>query len=126
MEKVYHVDFLLDIDDLTIGLIQEIDRNQGLWGHGIEEPLVAVENITIKHSGIKIQGKNYDSIAFIVNDIKFVQFKLSADNELLEWASNWDISEDDEITLNVVGEVSINTYKGISTAQFTIRESMIV
>ena len=32
----------------------------------------------------------------------------------------------DEITLNVVGEVSINTYKGISTAQFMIRESMIV
>lgn len=126
MEKVYHVDFLLDIDDLTIGSIQEIDRNQGLWGHGIEEPLVAVENITIKHSGIRIQGKNYDSVAFIVNDIKFVQFKLSADDKLLEWAANWDVSEDDEITLNVVGEVSINTYKGISTAQFMIRESMIV
>lgn len=126
MEKVYHVDFLLDIDDLTIGLIQEIDRNQGLWGHGIEEPLVAVENITIKHSGIRIQGKNYDSVVFIVNDIKFVQFKLSADDKLLEWAANWNVSEDDEITLNVVGEVSINTYKGISTAQFMIRESMIV
>jgi hypothetical protein len=50
---------------------------------------------------------------------------MTEDNELLSWASAWDGNENDEITLNVVGEVSISEYKGIYTPQVIIKESQI-
>jgi single-stranded-DNA-specific exonuclease len=125
MDKVYHVDFITDVDDLSINFIQTIDQYQDLWGHGLSEPLIAIENITIKRSDIQIQGKNFDSVAFTINDIKFVEFKMEEDNKLLQWVSAWDGDKSDEITLNIVGEVSLNEYKGVYTPQVIIKESMI-
>lgn len=125
MDKVYHVDFIADVDDLSIGFIQTIDSHQDLWGHGVSEPLIAIENIVINRSDIQIQGKNFDSVAFTINDIKFVEFKMEEGNDLLAWASAWDGDESDEITLNIVGEVSLNEYKGVYTPQVIIKESMV-
>lgn len=124
MDKVYAVDFILDIDDLNIGFVQTIDKHQDLWGQGLAEPLVAIENITIARPDVHIQGKNLDSIAFTVNDIKYVIFKLDESDELLNWASAW---EDDgkEMTINVVAKVSLNEYKGIYTPQCMIEEYTI-
>ena len=118
-------DFVIDIDELDVGFINNIDQHSWIWGTGVKEPVVAVENITIKRTDIHVQGKNFDSVAFTVNDIKFVQFKMDEDNELLAWASAWDGEDTDEITLNVVGEVSISEYKGIYTPQMIIKESLI-
>ena len=125
MEKVYHVDFIIDMDDINVSFIKTIDEHQNLWGHGLDEPLVVIENITVKRPDIHVQGKNFDSVAFTVNDIKFVQFRMDEDNELLAWASAWDGADTDEITLNVVGEVSISEYKGVYTPQMIIKESLI-
>ena len=118
-------DFVMDIEELDIGFINEIDKYRWVWGTGIKEPIVAIEGITVKRSDINVQGKNFDSVAFTVNGIKFVQFKMAEDNELLTWVSAWDRAGTDEITLNVVGEVGISEYKGIYTPQVSIKESMI-
>ena len=119
MDKVYDVDFIVDANELDVGFIQIIDKHQDLWGQGLSEPLVAIENITLKRSDVTIQGKNYDSIAFTVNDIKYVIFKLPETDQLLNWSSAW---EDDgtEITINVVVKVSLNEFKGIYTPQCMI------
>ena len=119
-------DFVIDIDDLTIDFICEINSHGWIWGTGVKEPVVAIEGITIKRSDIHVQGKNFDSVAFMVDDIKFVQFKMAENDELLAWVSSWDGEDTDEITLNVVGEVGISEYKGVCTPQVTIKESMIV
>lgn len=126
MEKIYHVDFIIDIDSLDINFIKTINEHKNLWGHGLDEPVVAIENITIKRSDIHVQGKNFDSVSFMVDDIKFVQFKMPEDHELLTWASSWDGEDTDEITLNVVGEVSISEYKGIYTPQVVIKECEVL
>lgn len=126
MDKIYHVDFIMNIEDLDISFIQTVDKYKDLWGHGLEQPLVAIENITVKRSDIHVQGKVYDSVAFMVGDIKFVQFRMSEDNELLQWASAWDGEDGDEITLNVVGEVGLSEYKGIYTPQVTIKENEVL
>lgn len=118
-------DFVIEIDDLNVEFINEIDQARWIWGTGVKEPVVAVENITLKRSDIHVQGKNFDSITFMVDDIKFVQFKMSEDNELLSWVSSWDGEDTDEITLNVVGEVSISEYKGVYTPQVIIKECQI-
>lgn len=114
-------DFIIDIDDLSVCFIQKIDSAKWIWGTGIKEPIVAVENITICRSDLHVQGKSFDSLTFNVNDIKFVVFKLSEDDSLLEFASEWDGDANDEITLNVVCEVGLNEFKGIYTPQCTIK-----
>lgn len=118
-------DFIIDIEDLDVDLINEIDQAKWIWGAGIKEPVIAIEDITIKRSDVRVQGKESDSVAFMVNDIKFVQFKMHDENPLLVWASDWGEDEDDELTLSVVGELSINEYNGIYTPQVTIKESFV-
>lgn len=119
-------DFIIDANDLTIGFIQEIDRAKWIWGTGVKEPIIAIENIILKRSDLRIQGKNCDSIAFMLRDIKFVKFKMSEDDQLLNFASAWDGDDNDEITLNIIGECSINDYKGILTPQVLIKDSEVI
>lgn len=123
MDKVYLVDFVLDVDELSVEFVYEIDKYNWLWGVGIKEPKIAVENITIHRSDIHVQGKNFNSVSFMHNDIKFVQFDMKEDDPLLEWASAWDGEDNDKITLNVVGMVGLNEYKGVYTPQFIIENS---
>lgn len=119
-------DFIFDIDELDVGFIQTIDQYNWLWGTGIKEPKIAVENIAIQRSDIHIQGKDFNSITFAIDDIKFVQFNMKENNPLLEWASAWDGEDTDEIMINIVGEVSINEYKGILTPQVVIKDSEVI
>ena len=119
-------DFVIDIDDLDIGFIQDIDQADWVWGTGVKEPKVAVENITFKRADVTVQGKNFDSVAFKVNDIKFVMFKMDETEPLLEWASAWDGEEDDELTINAVVEVGLNEYQGVYTPQCMIKDYIIV
>lgn len=119
-------DFVLDIDDLNVGFIQTIDKYNWLWGTGLKEPKIAIENISIMRSDIHIQGKDFNSIAFTIDDIKFVKFNMKENDPLLEWASAWDGEDSDTIIVNVVGEVSINEYKGTLTAQVIIKDSEII
>ena len=118
-------DFVLDIDELSIPFIYEINQYNWLWGTGLKEPVVAIENIVIKRSDIHVQGKNSNSVTFTINDIKFVQFNMTEDNHLLEWASAWDGEDDDTIEINVVGEVGVNEYKGMYTPQVNIKDFTI-
>lgn len=115
-------DFIIDVDDLNLNFIQEVDQAKWIWGTGIKEPKIAIENIVIQRPNINVQGKNFDSISFMIDDIKYVMFKMSEDDPLLEWASGWDSGDDDEITINAVVEVSLNEYKGVYTPQCIIQD----
>jgi single-stranded-DNA-specific exonuclease len=118
-------DFVLDINELSPGFIFEIDKYKWLWGTGLKEPKIAVENISVCRKDMRVQGKNFNSVSFVVDDIKFVQFNMSEDNALLEWVSAWDGEDDDVMNLNVVGEVSINSYQGTYTPQVIIKDFQI-
>ena len=119
-------DFIFDIDEFDIGFIQTIDKYGWLWGACIKEPKVAIENIVICREDIHVQGKNFNSISFMNNNIKFVKFNMNEDDPLLEWASAWDGEENDKISINVVGTVGINEYQGIYIPQVVIEDSEIV
>lgn len=116
-------DFIFDADELDVGFIQTVERYNWLWGTGIKEPKVAVENIVIYRADIHVQGKNFNSVSFMHNDIKFVQFNMKEDDPLLEWASAWDGEDNDKISIDVVGTVGVNEYQGVYTAQFIIENS---
>lgn len=121
MDKVYNVDFIINVDNMNVGFIHQIHTHQGLWAHGVHEPIVAITDITLKRTDVHVQGKNLDSVAFTIDDIKYVQFKMSEDNPLLQFVTKCSGGGEDEIILDIIGEVSINEYKGIYTPQVMIK-----
>ena len=116
-DDTIYCDFIIDAYDIDYEFIKTIDDHRWVWGQGVEEPTVAIENIEITADDCVIMGKNLDSVAFMYGGAKYCKFKCSEDDELLQFASG---VGDDYATLNIVGKCSINTYGGSSTAQVII------
>ena len=122
-DDAIYVDFIFNPYDLDADFFQTLDKNQWVWGHGVSEPLVAVEDVVVSTDEIAIMGKDKNSISFFADGVKYCKFKLSPDDELLQLA-NEAIGE--EIKLNVVGECSINDYGGKRVAQMIIDDYEVV
>ena len=124
-DATYRVDFILDIDELTINLVTDLAKFEDIICQGIEEPMVAIENISLNRGCFEIVGKNEDTINFSINDIKYVQFRCKEENPLYQWLQNaWD--ENDTVTFNMVGKPSINEYNGVKTPQIVIENEVVI
>lgn len=120
-DSTYNVDFIFQQRDVTTSSISDMTKFDDIIGQGIEEPMVAIEKIRLSRSQFEIFGKNEDTISFLVNDIKFIQFKCKDGNKLYEWLNNcWD--ETDEIEFSIVGKPGINEYNGVKTYQIIIED----
>lgn len=119
--STYRVDFILDVENVDIKLIIEMSRFEDIICQGIEELMVAVENINLTKDLFEIFEKKEDIICFMVNDIWYIQFKCTEGNPLYDWLQDvW--SEDDSITFHIVGKPSINEYNGVRTPQIIIED----
>lgn len=118
-DDTIYCDFILDAYDVDYAFIKTIDDSKWLYGTGIEEPIVAIENIEISADDCMVMGKNQDSVSFMYGGVKYCKFKCKENDKLLEFANGMG---DDYITLTVIGECSINEYKGNYTAQVIIDE----
>jgi len=124
-DATYKVDFILDIDEINIGLIRELNKFEDIIGQGIDEPKIAVENIILTKEMFEIFGKESDTISFTINDVKYIQFKCKEGNRLFDWLNDsWDNKE--EITFNIVGKPSVNEYQGIKTMQVIIQDINVI
>ena len=124
-DSTYRVDFILDIEDVGIKLITELARFEDIVCQGIEEPMLAVENISLTKDCFEIFGKNEDTISFTIDEIKYIQFKCKEGNPLYDWIQNaWD--ENDSVTFNIVGKPSINEYNGVRTPQIIIEDVVVI
>ncbi len=124
-DSTYRVDFILDVEDISMKLITDLTRFEDIICQGIEEPMVAVENINLTKDQFEIFGKNEDTISFMIDDIKYIQFKCKEGNPLYDWLQNaWD--EDDNVTFNIVGKPSINEYNGVRTPQIIIEDVVVI
>ena len=124
-DSTYRVDFILDIEDVDIKLITELARFEDIVCQGIEEPMLAVENISLTKDCFEIFGKNEDTISFTIDEIKYIQFKCKEGNPLYDWIQNaWD--ENDSVTFNIVGKPSINEYNGVRTPQIIIEDVVVI
>lgn len=124
-DSTYTVDFILNQEDVTVGLIMELGGLENVIGQGLDEPMVAVENITLTKDCFEIFGSNADTISFTINEIKYIQFKCKEGNKLYDFLQDaWD--ENDSITFTIVGKPSINEYNGIRTPQITIEDINVI
>lgn len=124
-DSTYRVDFILDIDDMSIPLVIELSKFEDIICQGIEEPMLAIENINLTRDCFEVFGKNEDTISFTIDDIKYIQFKCKEGNQLYDFLQNaWD--ENDSVTFNIVGKSSINEYNGVRTPQIIIKDVTVV
>lgn len=124
-DSTYRVDFILDIDNVTIPLIIKMSEFEDIICQGIDEPMIAIENITLTRDYFEVFGKNEDTISFVINDIKYIQFKCKEGNQLYDFLQNaWD--DNDSITFNIVGKPSINEYNGVRTPQIIIEDVAVI
>ena len=115
-DNVYEVDLETTVDDpWLIPIISQIDKYKGIWGKGVEEPLLYIKNIPLYHKDIVIMGTNGDSFKFIKNGIAFVKFKD------LEFYDNI-MNSEEPIYLNVVTKANMNYWNGHSTPQLFIQD----
>lgn len=124
-DATYMVDFILDIEDVSVKLIMDLARLEDVICQGIEEPMLAIENISLTKDCFEIFGKNEDAVSFTVNEIKYIQFKCKEGNPLYDFLQDaWD--ENDSVTFNIVGKPTINEYNGIRTPQIVIEDVVVV
>lgn len=124
-DSTYNVDFIFQQRDVTISSISDMTKFNDIIGQGIEEPMIAIENIRLSRSQFGIFGKNEDTVSFMINDIKFIQFKCKDGNKLYEWLNNcWD--ETEEIEFSIVGKPGINEYNGVKTYQIIIEDLSVL
>ena len=116
-DETIYCDFIIDAYNIDYEFIKTIDGSKWLYGTGISEPIVAIENIELAAEDCMVMGKNLDSVAFMYGGVKYCKFKCQEDDELLQFANGLG---GDYATLNIVGKCSINEYKGNYTAQVII------
>lgn len=122
-DNTIYCDFILDAEDIEADFILAIDQNKWIYGHGIEEPVVAVEGVKIALEDCYVMGANADSISMISGGLKYCKFKCKEHDDLLDFANGYIANE---LVLNVVGKVGINEYRGTRTFQFIIDDYEII
>lgn len=124
-DATYMVDFILDIEDVSVKLIMDLARLEDVICQGIEEPMLAIENISLTKDCFEIFGKNEDAVSFTINEIKYIQFKCKEGNPLYDFLQDaWD--ENDSVTFNIVGKTTINEYNGVRTPQIIIEDVVVI
>jgi single-stranded-DNA-specific exonuclease len=118
----YDVDFILDIDDLSINLIREIDKLKDVYGQGIKESLLVINNIEICVNNIQVFEKKSTTVKFVYNDeITFIKFNVQENDKLLKIIKDEGRSRE-ILTLNIIGKASINDFNGILSPQIKIEK----
>lgn len=116
-EPCYYVDFIFDADNFNGNDIIEIAELKSLWGQGVAEPYIALENIKIKSNNIVLMSpdKNPTLKITLSNGTSLIKFKSSQE----EFES---LKTDGVITLNVVGRCERNIWNGKVNPQIIIED----
>ena len=124
-DSTYRVDFIIDSDDVNIGIIKELSVFPDYLGTKIDELLIAVENISLNKNDFRIVGRKEDTIKFSINDVEFIEYSCDEKSELYNFLNDaW--NDEDYVTFTVVGEPCISEFNGVLTPQISIKDVNII
>ena len=115
----YKVDFIFDANNFSSFDILEIANLKSIWGQGIDEPYIAIENIKVTSKNLYLMKSNTLKIV-LPNGMSLIKFRVSDE----EYEALY--SELGCVTINVVGTCERNVYNGIISPQVTIENYEIV
>lgn len=116
-EPCYHVDFIFSADNFNGNEIIEIAELKSLWGQGVDEPYIALENVKVINNNITLMSPNKNPTLKITlpNGTSLIKFKSSQE----EFES---LKTDGMIILNVVGRCERNVWNGRISPQIIIED----
>ena len=121
-EKYFDVNlerFAVDSDLPTI--VNELGGVEEIWGQGNEVPKIHVKSINLTRADIKIMGARQDTLKFEKNGISYIKFfakdMIAEINEMFE--------QTDSLSIDIVGEPSLNEYMGYVNPQIMINSYQI-
>lgn len=117
-ENVYEVDLIYSAKDNFVEAIDEISRLKPIWGQGIEEPLIVVEDIKLFPEDVSFIGQNKDTVKFTNNGVAFVKFK---DPDLVNQIK----AMKNGFSITVLGKASMNEWNGYFTPQLMLEDYKI-
>ena len=113
-DGIYEVSYISTIDTLDPNIIFNIADLAHVWGFGIEEPLLAITDITLNKADISFIGSKKDTVKFSREDITFIKFK---DQEMVDHINSIDA---EKVVFEVVGRANLNEWNGSVTPQIII------
>ena len=116
-EPCYHVDFIFSADNFNGVDIIEIAELKSLWGQGIDEPYIALENVKVTANSITLMSpdKNPTLKITLPNGTTLIKFKSSQE----EFKS---LKTDGLITINIVGRCERNVWNGRVNPQIILED----
>lgn len=118
----YKVDFIYNCSDNFNSDILEISEYKSLWGQGIEEPYIAIENIKITPDNIKLmsEDKNPTLKIELPSGVSLIKFKSNKEEfKTLK-------PEEGYISINIVGRCEANVWNGKIYPQIIIKDYEII
>lgn len=114
----YKVDFIFDESNFKSSDIIEIANLKYLWGQGVEEPYIAIENIKISNENIILMSpdKNPTLKIILPNGVSLIKFK-SSQEELDKLKNN-----NGYTVIAAVGRCEKNVWNGVTSAQILIED----
>lgn len=115
-ENYYDVDFVMRANDPKIGeAIEELCAIEQVYGQQNEEPIMAITNLNVSQSDVKVIGKNLDTLRIEKNGITYVKFRAKdLIRELKDFPGDMDIT--------LVGKPNLNEWGGKTTPQVFITD----
>lgn len=111
------VDFVMPINQLSRKVVEDVDSYTKYWGKGLEPVKFAITGVKADFKTVKISSGG--KITIEVNGVEFTQF--TADDRFKPYAET-----DNDVTMDVVGTMSLNHYMGKVTHQFVIEDFEII
>ena len=118
------VDFIWHGYDFTSKDVLDIAALDDLWGQGLPQPLVALDNLHVSPAAITLMSRDKKPTLKITlsNGVSLIKFGSSEE----EYASLTNVPEAGSVILNIVGKCAINEWNGIVTAQIKVSDMEIV
>ena len=114
----YKVDFIYNCSDNFGPDVLKISEYKSIWGQGIEEPYIAIENIKITPDNIKLMAEDRNPTLRIdlPSGVSLIKFKSNREEfEKLK-------PEEGYISINIVGRCEANVWNGKISPQITIKD----
>lgn len=114
--KKWNVDFIRIAADTDISnIIYDLDRYEACWSQQNDQPLIAVKDIYIDASEIKVVGQHKDTLKFTKNGVTYIKFFAK---DLIKELTAFKTP----IRLTVIGKPGVNEWNGTTSPQLLIED----
>ena len=112
-ENVYEVDLIIDGENPNLNnIILDLGNLSEIWGQGMEEPLIAIENLHLNNKNIQLIGGDKTTVKFVINGVTYIKFK---DQNLID-----KLLANNTMNITILGRANINEWMGNCTPQIII------